>query len=343
MANNCEENKPEWIEKVRSEGAVPFSLDPNKCPNGWASPMGDVFKVRGPKYFSKKAKIPGGQYVLKPLGFDWLKGPAKVSNILNNPHHRIRKVLDKEFPPSGDKKPPFIWAFNLQVPSKENYSAVAYFVALGGPTQENSGSSSSCLIEQFLKGGDDLKKSRLKLIANIVKGPWIVKKAVGEQAICIIGRALACNYIVTDNFVEVDIDIGSSVVASTVVHLALGYVAALTVDLAFLLESQTESELPERILGGIRFSELNVGSAETVVQLTSSPSEVAFEQSSRAKRLWRSLGQGISSLLHPRGSPRANQASIKESDSVSTIAGSPLSNKAVDHDRTVKQADMSSN
>ncbi|KAH7836291.1 hypothetical protein Vadar_034357 [Vaccinium darrowii] len=48
------------------------------------------------------------------------------------------------------------------------------------------------LMDQFLKGDDGFRKSRLKLIANIVKGPWIVKKAVGEQAVCLIGRALTC-------------------------------------------------------------------------------------------------------------------------------------------------------
>ncbi|KAM7461229.1 hypothetical protein LguiA_029350 [Lonicera macranthoides] len=179
------ESKPEWIEEVKSEGAVPF-LDPNNCPNGWASPPGDNFKVRGPEYFSTKVKIPDGQYLLKPLGFDWLKGDDRFKNL------------------------------------------------------------------------------RLKLITNIVKGHWIVKKIVGEQAICIIGRALTCKYTICESFMEVDIDIGSSVVVSAVVHLALGYTVTLTVDITFLIESQTESELPERILGAIKFSELKITSAMTV-------------------------------------------------------------------------------
>ncbi|CAN8295378.1 unnamed protein product, partial [Cochlearia groenlandica] len=109
-------------------------------------------------------------------------------------------------------------------------------------------------MDRFLKGDDGFKTSRLKLIANIVKGPWIVRKAVGEQAICVIGRALSCKYVSGDNFVEVDIDVGSSMVASAIVHLAFGYVTTLTVDIAFLIESQTEAELPEKLLGAVRFS-----------------------------------------------------------------------------------------
>ncbi|CAA3013354.1 Hypothetical predicted protein [Olea europaea subsp. europaea] len=278
-----------WIEKVKSEGSVPL-LEPGHCPNGWASPPEDVFKVRGPEYLKTKAKIPGGDYLLKPLGFDWIKGPTKISELLNSTKSRVRRALDDEI--SKDCKKPFIWAFNLQVPSKENYSAVAYFVGME-PIPEGS------LMDQFLKGDDGFRNSRLKLIANIVKGPWIVRKAVGEQAICIIGRAVTCKYCLGENFIEVDIDIGSSVVANAIVHLAFGYITMLTVDLAFLLEGQTESELPERILGAVRFSELNTASARQV-ELHSEKSTENL-QSSLPTRFWKSLGQGFSHLIKPGG------------------------------------------
>ncbi|KAG9154879.1 hypothetical protein Leryth_027629 [Lithospermum erythrorhizon] len=285
MANHSTKDDPEWIDKVKSEGAVPL-LDPDNCSNGWASPPGDIFMVRGPEYCSTKAKVPGGDYLLKPLGFDWIKGSSKLSELLNDSRHRIRKAIEDEFP-SSDK--PYVWAFNLQVPSKENFSAVAYFVSLQ-PFPEGA------LVEQFLQGDDAFRSSRLKLIANIAKGPWLVRKSVGEQAICIIGRALTCKYCQGENFIEVDIDIGSSVVANAIVHLAFGYLTTLTVDLAFLIESQTESELPERILGAVRFSELNAESARPFEL----PSEGVSNnlQSSLPTRLWKSIGQGFSHLIH---------------------------------------------
>ncbi|VFQ72470.1 unnamed protein product [Cuscuta campestris] len=288
MAQPCScdgDDEPEWIKKVKSEGAVPF-LDPENCSNGWASPAGDVFMVRGPDYFSNRVKIPGGEYLLKPLGFDWIKGPSKLSNLMCNPKHRIRRALLDEFPASGGEKP-FVWAFNLQVPSKENYSAVAYFVDVG-PTTEGS------LIDQFLRGDIAFKNSRLKLVANISKGPWIVKKAVGEQAICVIGRVLTCNYCTGDNFIEVDIDIGSSVVANAIVHLAFNYLTKLTVDIAFLIESQSQPELPERILGAVRFSELDPASARTAEVL--SPEQSLERSQSSLSQLWKSLGNSFSSI-----------------------------------------------
>ncbi|RZC64143.1 hypothetical protein C5167_025900 [Papaver somniferum] len=290
-------DEAEWIQRLRAEGAVP-RLEPENCPNGWATPPADKFMVRGPEYFSTRVKIPGGEYLLKPLGFDWIKGATKIGEVLNSPNSRIRKALDDEFP-SAEK--PFVWAFNLQVPNKDNYSAVAYFGALQ-PIPEGS------LMDKFVKGDDAYRNSRLKLIANIVKGPWIVRKAVGEQAICILGRAVSCKYSIGENFIEVDVDIGASMVANAIVHLAFGYITTLTVDLAFLIESQIEPELPERILGAVRFSELNPNSARPIEPLSErSPTSV---QSNVSTRWWQSIGQGLNNLRSHQGAQESSSAAV---------------------------------
>jgi hypothetical protein len=253
--------------------------------------------VRGPEYFTTKVKIPASDYLLKPLGFDWITSSMKIGEILKHPNSRVRKVIEDEFP-DGDR--PFVWAFNLQLPTKDNYSAVAYFTNKE-PIAEGS------LMDRFLKGDDAFRNSRLKLIANIVNGPWIVRKAVGEQAICIIGRALSCKYCVTENIMEVDIDIGSSMVASAIVHLAFGYVTTMTVDLAFLIEGQTESELPEKLLGAFRFANLDPASARSLEP--SSISTAASLQKSLPSRLWNSLGQILHSGSQEDGSTSGSQNS----------------------------------
>lgn len=311
MAKLDQNQEYEWIERVKSEGPIPL-LDSDHCQNGWTSPPGDGFLVRGPEYLKTKAKIRGGDYLLKPLGFDWIKGPTKITELLNNRKNRVRRAVEDELV-KGHK--PFVWAFNLQVPSKDNYSAVAYFV-------DTENSQEDSLINQFLKGDDGFRNSRLKLIANIVKGPWIVRKAVGEQAICIIGRALNCKYSIGENFIEVDIDIGSSVVANAIVHLAFGYLTTLTVDLAFLIESQTESELPERILGAVRFSELNAASARQVDLL--SEGSAGNLQSSLPNRFWKSIGQGLSQLIQTgsQGSD-SNSSASHANDTSSGDANKP--------------------
>ncbi|KAG6582094.1 Protein ENHANCED DISEASE RESISTANCE 2-like protein, partial [Cucurbita argyrosperma subsp. sororia] len=217
------EDELEWIEKVRSGGNVPLYGANGNYSNCWDSPHGDKFLVRGPEYFSTKAKVPAGESILKPLGFDWIRSSAKIGEILNHPNNRIQKAINDSFPTE--------------------------------PIVKGS------LIDQFLKGDDHFRNSRLKLIADIVKGPWIVKKAIGNQAVCVVGRVLSCKYIVRDNFFEVDIDVGSNIMARAMFHLAFDYFTALTADIAFFIEGKTKCELPERLLGCFRFSDLNPASA----------------------------------------------------------------------------------
>ena len=291
----------DWIEKIKSEGSVPL-LEPDNCSGGWASPDREIFMVRGPDYLSSRVKIPAGDYLLKPLGFDWLKSTSKISEVLNNQDSRVRRAMDLN--PEAKNKA-FIWAFNMQLPFSNCYSVIMYFISTE-PAPEGS------LMNLFLKGDDAFRNSRLKMIANIVDGPWIVRAAVGEQAICLVGKAISCKYIVGDNFIEVDIDIGSHMVANAIVHLAFGYITSLTVDLAFLIEGQSEAELPERLLGATRFSQLTLESAGLYEELSEGPD--GSMESSLPSRFWRSIGEGFSQLLHP-GSQDSAEISLEEKES----------------------------
>lgn len=83
-------------------------------------------------------------------------------------------------------------------------------------------------------------------------------------------------------------------VANAIVHLAFGY-TTLTVDLTFLIEGQTESELSKRIFGVVRFFELHTASARQVE--LHSEKRMGYLQSSLPMRYWKSLGQGFSQLI----------------------------------------------
>jgi hypothetical protein len=91
------------------------------------------------------------------------------------------------------------------------------------------------LLGRFIDGTDAFRDARFKLIPSIVEGYWMVKRAVGTKA-CLLGKAVTCNYLRQDNFLEIDVDIGSSSVARSIIGLVLGYVTGLVVDLAILIE-----------------------------------------------------------------------------------------------------------
>ena len=213
--------------------------------NCWTSPTGEGFKIRGKNYLKDNSKVVGGDPLLKLVEVDWLKVDKPADRVAL---HRTSMVQSKV-----GKKLPFILVFNLQVPAKPNYSLVLYY-ASERPINKDS------LLDKFLEGNDMFRDSRFKLIPSIVEGYWMVKRAVGTKA-CLLGKAVTCKYFRQDNFLEIDVDIGSSSVARSVIGLVLGYVTSLVVDLAILIEAKDESELPEYILGTVRLNRIRPESA----------------------------------------------------------------------------------
>lgn len=106
------EEAEEWIEQLKKGGSLSCT-DAGESTSGWSSLPGDFFTVRGPHYLADKVKIPGGDCLLKPLAFDWLKSGSRIDNVLENPNHRVTTALGRAS--KLGKGDPFVWAFNLQV------------------------------------------------------------------------------------------------------------------------------------------------------------------------------------------------------------------------------------
>ncbi|GMQ02726.1 hypothetical protein CsSME_00048822 [Camellia sinensis var. sinensis] len=247
--------KTYWRDDAINGGSLKH-VDLNNGSNGWASPPGDLFSLRGENYFSKKQKSPSGAWLLQPAGVDWLRSATKLDNVLARPDNRVMNALRKA-QSQGEYLKTFVLAVNLQVPGRDQHSA------------------------------------RLKIVNRIVKGPWIVKATVGNYSACLLGKALTCNYRRGSNYLEIDVDMGSSAIASAVLHLALGYVTAVTVDMGFVVEAQAEDELPERLLGAVRVCQMEMSSA-TFIDMTSStklgPSKINNYQNQSRVRASKSEG-----------------------------------------------------
>ncbi|GFP97052.1 protein enhanced disease resistance 2-like [Phtheirospermum japonicum] len=235
----------------------PISLDPSQFhgsmrkakdetdKNCWYTPDGSGFMIRGKTYLKDSMKVKGGEPLLKLIAVDWFKVEDCVTKVALHPKSLVQSV--------AGKKLPFIFVINLEVPAKPNYSLVLYYAA-DRPVNKSS------LLGKFIDGTDMFRDSRFKLIPSIVEGYWMVKRAVGTKA-CLLGKAVTCKYLRQDNFLEIDVDIGSSSVARGVIGLVLGYVTSIVVDLAIVIEAREEAELPEYILGTVRLNRVQLDSA----------------------------------------------------------------------------------
>ena len=160
----------------------------------------------------------------------------------------------------------FVVVFNL--PGKPIHNVV-YLFARQLPRGQDE--AFDRLFDRFSSGDDAFKNTRFKLCAKLLKAPWVLGTAASKLGIerpAILGRKLAINYAVGRDYLEADVDVGSSKIASAIHGLILRGCASIVVVTAFTLEGHDESELPERIVGIVRFS--NISIEKHVVDMTES-------------------------------------------------------------------------
>ncbi|OIT32644.1 PREDICTED: protein ENHANCED DISEASE RESISTANCE 2-like isoform X1 [Nicotiana attenuata] len=211
--------------------------------NCWRISDGNNFRVRSRNFCYDKSKTPGGKHLMELVAVDWFKDTKRMDHVARRPGCAAQVASEKGL---------FSLVFNLQVPGSTHYSMVFYFVM-----KELAPGS---LLQRFVDGDDDFRNSRMKLIPSVPKGSWIVRQSVGSTP-CLLGKAVDCNYIRGPTYLEVDIDIGSSTVANGVLGLVIGVITSLVVDMAFLVQANTPDELPERLIGAVRVSHVELSSA----------------------------------------------------------------------------------
>ena len=100
---------------------------------------------------------------------------------------------------------------------------------------------------------EDFRNARFKLIPNITDGPWVVKAAVRSKP-ALIGRKVVCRYFKTDTYMELDVNVSSSIIASQIIGVCRGYAKHFTADVGIVIQGESEEELPEMLLsvGSVR-------------------------------------------------------------------------------------------
>ena len=236
--------------------------------------------VQDPRYYNAtKGSALGGLHIAS-------EGNARIDHIAKH-HPRISEVLkdcgNYRFPGSNEK--PFLLILNLQVPGAPPLSTVLVFAlpySIVRPTLSNPSRPPYALaLERFCRfpesktndAGEyplsDYTNKRFKLIPSIVDGPWLVKTAVGNKP-ALLGQKLIQRYFYSESnpqrpeedkgpeYLEVDVDVGSSIIAAKIVGLCRGYAKSIQVDIGFCVQGESEEELPEKIFGGVRIINIDL-------------------------------------------------------------------------------------
>eukprot|EP00897_Mesotaenium_endlicherianum_P005327 jgi/Mesen1/4822/ME000243S03996 len=237
------------VEWSKYGGSVP--MGPLK--NGrhcWSQPDGNLFAVRSRSHLMDGSRVPAGEPMSRLVAVDWFRADDKIEHIARRRQSIVQRVALKY---SGVTAP-YFFLINLQVPQGADYISLVFYFAIEKAIPEGS------LLHRFIHGDDTFRNSRLTLIAIVPEGSWLVKQAVGSRPVP-LGQIMAVKYHTGTNYTEVDVNMGSSSVVRGVMGLVFGYITMLVVDMAFLIKADSEEELPERLIGAVRCSHIDLAAA----------------------------------------------------------------------------------
>ena len=204
----------------------------------WSEPDDNIFKVRGPSYLEDRIKIPSDPAPFKCLGVDvWLS---------DNPPRHIARHPDVL---GGKLREQDTFLVNFLLPFG---NFVAYFEI---PSEDKFPPKLAKVWKNFLKGDQQYRDARLKLLPVVLDGPWIVKAAVGNgTSPALLGKVIPLQYFFehptssTKGVYEVDVIITASSIAKGILSVVKGHTKSLSIAFAFIIEAAEASELPETVL-----------------------------------------------------------------------------------------------
>lgn len=243
-------------------GAPNYTTLDKIIPNTWSEPPIEEFLVRGPKYLqqSKKNAIEFKQQSEVPLyscvNLNAFLAPMNMSHSAQKVGE-LRRFLEKHPDPEyeeGGLPLYLVFCFMFKGIFSSEYTLVQQIFKRQGPSAGQDAALERSM-KRFLLGNDKYKSDRLKFMCHVVEAPSAILSTVrglgGERPV-LIGKKLTTQYFHGKNYLEIDMDVSSSMIASTLNSTILSASAASILDYSWLLEAQEEDELPERILVKIR-------------------------------------------------------------------------------------------
>jgi len=267
----------EQIQSIREEEAeseamlVSNQLPLPKFPDGaelgsklncWSEPVHQEFQIRGAKYLEDRKKVPSEPFLFPIRAVDLFLTDACPQNAGTNP-----RIMGGEL----RKVPTFLINFRLPWGVLLAYFEIPErfvpFVLAGHdpdfdkstlPSMDDFSASDRC-VARFLQGSVKHKNSTLKIVPSVVEGPWVVKSVVGGKP-AIIGNKMPVSYYYQKAegdgdkalYLEADFDIVASSAARGILSCVRSYTQILTLDLGFVVQGNSEDELPEQMLVGVR-------------------------------------------------------------------------------------------
>jgi hypothetical protein len=252
--------------------------DQKSSKHSWSQPGGQLFQVRGKTYLTDGgSKVDSEEQLFQTRGVDLIMtngfGPINIGSHAGVLGGKLRDkptfIINFRFPwgvlvyyhEITSKYLPLLR--QKYVPSSttaDNFISIDDFIK-----DDNNNTPHDKAMYNFIMGDDTYRNSKLKLIPKVAEGNIIVRKLVKGKPV-IIGKKLPVAYVYEPanmeegkaEYWEADLDVGSSsAAAKKIVGVCKKYMTSLSVDIGFVIEGSTQSELSERILACTRIQKLD--------------------------------------------------------------------------------------
>jgi len=236
--------------------AMPHTEDCLSKENSWEEAVASSYKVRGLNYMTDRKKYDSQDAAYRLLGIELLASTDQNKHISARQGSFVQRYQQ-----AAGNNAPFLLVLNFVLPFG---NFLAYFCPnTMGKTPYIGDEKFDSLLRRFIEGSNDFRDKRLKIMPRCVEGPWMVVHAVGGKP-AIMGTKIKHNYYSTERYFEIEVDIMTSKAAGAILNAVKNYTNSCSIELAFVLQGENTSELPERVLGCLRFHQLDVVGAVSI-------------------------------------------------------------------------------
>jgi len=249
----------------RIEEAI-SSKDKSELRNSFTDPPTDLFLVRGPTYLQEgkgeknvlSLKVPSLESPYELIGVNMFATPKRMKHVAMEIADERRFFESKPADHPNAILPSYLLVNWLMSPlfGFGNNHIVQHIFRLRSEFNPASDPALASAFKRFRLGSALERNTQLKYMFRVVDAPSTVKSAVsfmgGERPV-LIGKALTTHYNEGKNYMEINMDVSSSKIASAINGTILKNVETIVMDCSWLLEGQRQEELPERVLCKIRW------------------------------------------------------------------------------------------
>ena len=276
--NNAISSEEKTIHNAKPLGTLyRFPCTQTRNQNCWSESPIEIYSVRGSNYMNgDKKKVGNKNYLFEARGCDLF--------LTQEHNNRIDDIiLQGGLGGNIRKKPTFLFRFlfpwGVMIQYYEVPPKLVPFMKMGMTKEEKQKlsiegfSNAEIATARWLASDNaDYKNERLKLIAIVPEGPWIVRKLVTGQP-ALIGKRLdvSYKYIPSEKnsgeclqICDLDISSGAAIAKKTV-NVTRRYMSSLqAVDIGFVIEGKTPAELPEQMMGSTRLHHVDPTQAPSI-------------------------------------------------------------------------------